>query len=303
MRAKMLAVVLGTAGSVVAAIVPEVRAAAMKGDFAAGEKIAAEFKKSNGVTGEYVEAFSWLGRGALAAKQYEKAIAYADQTRAMSLELLKTRKLDDEKRLPIGFGASIEVHGQAMAGQGRRTEAIAFLQKELAEYRGTSIRTRIQKNIHLLSLEGKPVPSIEIAEWLGAKPSPVTAMKGKPVVLFFWAHWCGDCKFQGPILARLRKENPGLAVMMPTQRYGYGQGGADATPAEELKYIDAVRKEFYGELLDAPAPVSEENFKAWGSSTTPTLVLVDKKGIVRLYHPGRLTYEELAPKVRALLGS
>ena len=286
-----------------AAIVPDVRAAAMKGDFAAGEKLAAEFKKANGVTGEYVEAFSWLGRGALAAKQYEKAIAYADETRAVSLELLKSRKLDDEKRLPIGFGASIEVHGQAMAGQGRRTEAIAFLQKELAAYRGTSIRTRIQKNLHLLSLEGKVVPEIEIREWLGAKPAPLGSLKGKPVVMFFWAHWCGDCKFQGPILARLRRENPGLTVVMPTQRYGYGKGGADLGPAEELKYIDEVRKEFYGELLDASAPVSEENFKAWGSSTTPTLVLVDKKGIVRLYHPGRLAYDELAPKVRALLGS
>lgn len=291
------------ASTAMAAVVPEVRAAAQKGDFATGEKLAEEFKKANGMTGEYIEAFSWLGRGALAAKQFDKAIAYADRTRAMSLELLKTRKLDDEKRLPIGFGASIEVHGQAMAGQGRRTEAVAFLQKELAAYRGTSIRTRIQKNIHLLSLEGKPVPAIEIKEWLGAKPAPVAAMKGKPVAMFFWAHWCGDCKFQGPILARLRKEFPGLTVIMPTQRYGYVKGGVDAGPAEELKYIDEVRKEFYAELVDASAPVSEENFKAWGSSTTPTLVLVDRKGIVRLYHPGRLTYEELLPKIQALIGS
>jgi hypothetical protein len=48
-------------------------------------------------------------------------------------------------------------------------------------------------------------------------------------------------------------------------------------------------------------PVSEENFKAWGASTTPTLALIDRLGIVRLYNPGRMTYEELAPKVASLV--
>jgi len=48
-------------------------------------------------------------------------------------------------------------------------------------------------------------------------------------------------------------------------------------------------------------PVSEENFKAWGASTTPTLALIDRLGIVRLYNPGKLSYEELAPKVAAIV--
>jgi thioredoxin-related protein len=45
-------------------------------------------------------------------------------------------------------------------------------------------------------------------------------------------------------------------------------------------------------------PVSEENFREWGASTTPTVVLIDRTGVVRLYHPGRMTYEELAAAVR-----
>ena len=50
-----------------------------------------------------------------------------------------------------------------------------------------------------------------------------------------------------------------------------------------------------------PVPASEENFRVWGSSTTPTLVLIDRGGIVRLYHPGNLTYAELLPRVQDLL--
>jgi hypothetical protein len=36
-------------------------------------------------------------------------------------------------------------------------------------------------------------------------------------------------------------------------------------------------------------PLSAENFKRYGVSSTPTIVLVDRHGLVRLYHPGRMT--------------
>jgi thioredoxin-related protein len=44
-------------------------------------------------------------------------------------------------------------------------------------------------------------------------------------------------------------------------------------------------------------PLSEENFQRFGASTTPTLVLVDRAGIVRLYHPGAMPYSQLASKL------
>jgi hypothetical protein len=49
--------------------------------------------------------------------------------------------------------------------------------------------------------------------------------------------------------------------------------------------------------------VSEANHLRYGVSTTPTLVLVDRAGIVRMYNPGRLTLEQLEPRVRALVNA
>jgi hypothetical protein len=50
-------------------------------------------------------------------------------------------------------------------------------------------------------------------------------------------------------------------------------------------------------LAGMPVPVSEENHRNWGACTTPTLVLVDRRGIVRMYHPGKMTYEDLSRRV------
>jgi thiol-disulfide isomerase/thioredoxin len=283
-------------------LVPAVRSAVNEKDFAKGERLIETYRKEKGVTPEMILALSWLGRGAQAAQAWDKAETYAAETRKLALDELKKRALDAEPSLPLALGASIEVQAHTMAARNARTEALLFLDAELKRWRDSSIRTRIQKNVHLLSLEGKPAPALEMKDYLGAKPVPVAQLKGKPLVLFFWAHWCGDCKYQGPILSKLQQEfGPrGLIVMGPTQRYGYVAGGVEAPPDQELKYIAEIREKFYG-MLNMTVPVSEENFKSWGSSTTPTLVVVDRAGTVRLYHPGRMTYEELAPIIRRVV--
>ena len=51
-----------------------------------------------------------------------------------------------------------------------------------------------------------------------------------------------------------------------------------------------------------PAPLSAANFIAYGASTTPTLVLIDRGGIVRYYHPGAASEAELTAHIRGVLG-
>ncbi len=286
-----------------AEIVSDVRYALAKQDLAAADSILNQYRSQHGVTPDMLEALSWLSRGALAAQQYDKALAYSSQTQQLVQQALKTQPLDSEPHLPIALGAAIEVQAQVMNARGERGEALAYLRKELALYRTTSIHTRIQKNINLLDLDGKPAPALDETEFLGPKPPTLAALKGKPVLLFFWAHWCGDCKIERRDISQVRREfsSQGLVVLAPTQRYGYGARGEDATPDQELRYIDEVRHKYYLDLLDVPAPVSEENLKRYGASTTPTLVLIDRHGIVRLYHPGRMSLQELEAAIRAVV--
>jgi thiol-disulfide isomerase/thioredoxin len=284
-------------------LVLAVRNALAFNNFALAESQIATYRGHVGTTPAVMEAVSWVGRSALAVKNLAKAESCADTARKLVLEVLKQRALDSDHHLPLALGNSIEVQAQILTANGRRAEALDFLTQERAKWAKTSLRARIQKNINLLSLEGKPAPPLEIAHWLGSKPVALPALRGRPVLLFFWAHWCGDCKQEVADVGRLAAEfkSQGLAVIAPTQYYGYVAQGQEAPPEIELRYIEMVRQQFYAPIADAPAPVSEENFKVYGASTTPTLVLLDRKGIVRMYHPGAISYGELATQVQAVL--
>ena len=299
MRLRILLVSVVLTATAWAGIVDDVRVALSQNNFSAAESALSSYRGQQGLTTEYLEAYSWLGRAALEQKQYDQAEAYAKQTQTQAVELLKKRPLDADAHLPIALGAALEVRSQAMAARGQRTQAIELLQSALRTYGKTSIQARLQKNLNLLSLQGKAAPTLKEDEFLGAKLPLPAQLKGEPVLLFFWAHWCGDCKAEAPIITQLRSEyaSKGLQVIGPTRRYGYTAQVEHASPSDELKYIDAVRHRFYSGLLDMPVPISAYNFDTYGASTTPTLVLVDRAGKVAWYHPGAVPYDTLRGEI------
>jgi thiol-disulfide isomerase/thioredoxin len=280
-------------------IVPDVRGLIAKSDLAGAERLANQYRAEKGNTPEALVALSWVGRGLLAAGDNDKAATIATQTHKLALEVLKTRALDADKVLPIALGAAIETEAKALAATGQRASAVAYLREQGAKYKTASIYSRLQKNLHLLSLEGQPAPAFTTKTVLG---SPMPATKGKPVLLFFWAHWCPDCKVQGPIVAEIQKKykEKGLVVMGPTRPYGYVARGAEAGPEQELQYIDEIRKQVYGSI-EMAVPVSLDDALAWGMDSTPTLVLVDQAGKVAMFHPGNMKLEELESRIQALL--
>jgi len=299
----LLICILFIAASAWAGIVENVRYLLAQNNFAAAEAQLASYRSQRGTDPEYLDAYSWLARAALDAGQYDQASAYAKETKSLALEQLKTRKLDAEPHLPLALGAAIEVQSQVLAARGQKTQAVALLQSALRTYGTTSIHDRIQKNLNLISFQGKVAPALKSDEHLGSPLPAAAELKGSPVLLFFWAHWCGDCKAEAPIITQLRSDyaSKGLKVIGPTRLYGYTAQIEHARPSDELQYIDAVRHRFYSGLLDMPVPINTQNFLVYGASTTPTLVLLDKAGKVAWYHPGAVAYGELKGEIEKVV--
>jgi len=255
------------------------------------EALAADYHRTNGSNSEYAAAVSWLARGALTLGRTEQAAEYLTATKTLLAELLKTKRVDDDNFLEAAVGSSIEVEAQIMAARGKRDKAVAFLESEMPHWKTWWLQARIRKNLDLLTLEGQPAPELD------------AQYRGSPVLLFLWAHWCGDCKAQAPVIARLREkyEPRGLRVLAPTRRYGDVPKIEHPTDAQEDQEIERVWKASYAGLEGAPHPITETIMLRYGVSSTPTLVLIDREGIVRMYRPYRMTEAELSQRIEALL--
>lgn len=275
-------------------IVDQIRATLERGDFAAASASLDSYRRAHGNTPDALEAMSWIARAELSHGDTASAERWAQQTYQFAVAAIKKRPLDRDPNAPLALalGAAIEVEGN-IKERAKRMDGVAYLREQLRLFSGTSIAERIQKNINLLSLVGHPAPALQGA----ALP------KGKPVLLFFWAHWCPDCKAEADVLRRAKAEfaSKGLTLIAPTQLYGYAAGGEDAKPQVEMRYIEQIRQRYYAGVVDGPAIVNAANFRVYGASTTPTLVLVDRNGIVRMYHPGALSYLVLWAEIRAIL--
>jgi hypothetical protein len=152
MQTRLVSYALIAASAASAAIVQDVREAVEQNNFALGESRINTYRAQHGVTPEMITALSWLGRGALAVKDYSHAEKYAAETYQLTVAELRHRTLDRDAFLPVALGAAIEVQAQVLAARGDRTGAVSYLKQELRTYGSTSIRDRIQKNINLLTL-------------------------------------------------------------------------------------------------------------------------------------------------------
>jgi thiol-disulfide isomerase/thioredoxin len=264
------------------------------GDLASGIAAVEDYKRATGVDAEYLDAIGWLARGAELLHRPDLAAQYVAEVR---------RNIPAEKDdLLLPLGAAIEVQAKLLAASDGRGAAVCFLEGELANAKATSLRSRISKNIDLLSLEGHAALPLDTSEYVGAVPASLDSLRGKPVLLYFWAWYCGDCKAQSAALTRIwqKYHSKGLAMITATRLYGSVED-KPATPAVEKAEVEKVWKELYGGLDGVSGLISTETMVRYGVSATPTFALIDRKGRIRLYTPTRLSEAELSRRIDEVL--
>jgi thiol-disulfide isomerase/thioredoxin len=275
-------------------LVRSVRMKLSAGDLATGQALAEDHRKVKGADAEYLNALGWIARGAEMLGQLD----LADETLR---ELKRAIPAETPEHL-TPYGAAIEVEGRIVHRRQGRGAAIRYFEQQFERAKATSLRSRIRKNINLLSLEGQAAPPISRTTISGSAAPSLASLRGKPVVLFFFAEWCGDCKAQAPSLGRIREKYRDRVPMIAVTRfYSTPTDEKALTAEEETLKVRSVWGESYPALSDVPVVIDTEAMVHYGASATPSFALVDRRGIVRHYTATRLSEAELSRRIDELL--
>jgi thiol-disulfide isomerase/thioredoxin len=137
------------------------------------------------------------------------------------------------------------------------------------------------KPIEAADAPSTPAPELDIKEWLDQPTVRLADLRGKVVLLDYWAHWCGPCIRTFPHLSKWHQAyaDKGLVVIGVTKYYGEAQGRR-VNQTEEFVYLQQFKKKFklpYGFAISD----NDENDIAYGVGSYPTSFLLDRKGRVR----------------------
>lgn len=140
------------------------------------------------------------------------------------------------------------------------------------------------------AMVGRPVPALTLPGLTSGKAIDLASLKGKVVVLDFWAPWCGPCKHEMPVLNKLAQKHANDVVVI----------GVLVDP--DLDGARAVLKN-----LAITYPQVEDDRRtaaaAFAVHALPTLVVIDRNGTVRSYRTGYSPEEDMEAAIERALKS
>lgn len=139
--------------------------------------------------------------------------------------------------------------------------------------------------------ERKAAPPVEGATLEGGRLR-LADLKGKVVVINFWASWCAPCRAEAPALQKIYGENKAQGVEFI---------GVDMREASENAGRAFVRtyKIEYPNLFDKDGRVTL-GFREIPPSAVPSTLIIDRQGRVAVRIIGATTYSKLTPLVTRL---
>ncbi len=137
-------------------------------------------------------------------------------------------------------------------------------------------------------LIGQPAPNILI-EPTGGTPLHLSDLKGKVVIIDFWATWCPPCRVGLPMVSEVASKYKDQGVVF----YAIGDGSIE----QEKVYLEQKK------IAAIPSSSNADGFGAFMVNAIPETVVIDKAGIVKAVHIGlsRNEKEELTREIEAAL--
>ncbi len=112
---------------------------------------------------------------------------------------------------------------------------------------------------------GQPTPALRLTT-LDGRPWDVAGLRGKVVVVNFWATWCGPCVEELPVLGALAGRD-GVAVV----------GVNYKEPLDSIERFTAAHPLAYPVLRDRTG----DAFKRWSPGVMPATIVIDRTGRAR----------------------
>ena len=152
-------------------------------------------------------------------------------------------------------------------------------------------------------LMGKPAPDFTLEDLRGDKVS-LSSFKGKPLLINFWATWCGPCKIETPWLVELQNEfgPKGFEIV------GISTEGDDLKPDDKEGWAhdkDAIAKFVTQYHMQYPVLINGDSLATeyGGLDAMPTSVYVDRTGKVVAVQLGISSKDDMVANVNTAIGS
>jgi thiol-disulfide isomerase/thioredoxin/predicted negative regulator of RcsB-dependent stress response len=164
----------------------------------------------------------------------------------------------------------------------------------------------LKATLNLMGLIGEPAPELFAKKWLNSRAIKVNRLKGKVVVVDFWATWCSPCRVVIPDLVELyeEKKNEGLVILGYTRFYGQYrddiQNLGKVGPKKELEKVKEFLERF---KIKYPVAIAEDKtgFEKYFIRGIPTLVFIDKNGNIADFKIGSGNEEYVKNRAEELL--